>query len=367
MSQLSKVQTKKEFMDALYDGINPTEPAKEGSAAGRPTKLKTYLLESNSEMLQEFHAVNLHVNIGQTGLDHIKILTLTTSGNTVQFYMDRTDERFLILHTFDPVRHVTPAIRSLINSEEFEFDSAWLSTNLLRDIACRRGNEDYGFSVDHRDCFQFAEGCDGTLKPDMFSRMRVSGKQSERILRLLREDDETVQLTGYDKITIGRGTRNHGIIDDLDYSGRFRVVGGKSVDDHIILVNMVREAYVCEIMQIEECRIRRDDSTGSIKGRPLEFAFDRKVQDWNFFLDRIFNAKEPFRIWGIKSKIKEGFYRVLGVDTHTGHPLDIEIMDGLLRVYLPENISGSVATRLFANLQRFFDSTIRYAQLNRYP
>lgn len=369
MLQLPKVQTQKEFMDTLYERINPPRiPAEDGSIAGKPTELKTYLIESNSELLQEFYTEDLQINIDQTGLDHIKILTLIDkkeSGNTLQFYLDKTDERFLIFHTFDLAKEVTPIIKRFINSEKFEFDNAWLSSSLLKNISGRSGNVDHGFSIEHADYFQTEEieDADEPIKPDIFSRMDISGKQSEKILQLLKQDEEIEQIIGYDKLTIGRGTRNHGVIDELDHSGRFRVVKGKSVDDHISLVNMVKTDYAQEVKEIEGFRIYGDDNTKSIEGVPFDFVFDRKVEDWDFILTRIFNAKGPFRVWGIKSKIGDGFYRVLGVDAHTGHPLDIEVMDNLFRVYLPEGSCGNVITRLFVNLQRFFDSRIRCPQL----
>jgi len=369
MIQLPKVQTQKEFMDTLYDRINPPRiPTEDGSIAGKPTELKTYLIENNSKLLQEFYTEDLQINIDQTGLDHVKILTLTDtkeSGGTSQFYLDKTDERFLIFHTFDLAKQVTPIIKRLINSEKIEFDNAWLSSSLLKNISGRTGNEDHGFSVDHTDYFQQEEieNDDEPIKPDTFSRMDISGKQSEKILQLLKQDREIEQIMGYDKITIGRGTKTYGVIDDLDYSGRFRVVKGKSVDDHISLVNMVKNDYSQEVKEIEKFRIYGDSNTKSVEGKPFDFVFDRKVEDWNFFLTRIFNAKSPFRIWGIKSKIGEGFYRVLGVDAHTGHPLDIEVMDNLFRIYLPEGSCGNAITRLFVNLQRFFDSKIHCPQL----
>ncbi len=368
MLQLPKVQTQKEFMDVLHDRINPPRiPTEEGSTAGKPTELKTFLIESNTELLQEFHTEDLQVKIDQTGLDHVKILTLADqkkSNDSVQFYLDKTDERFLVFHTFDLANQVKPMIKRLINSQTVEFDNAWLSTDSLKNISSKSGNKDHGFSVNHTDYFQHEQTEDDEpITPATFSRMDISGKQSEKILQLLEHDAEIKQIMGYDRITIGRGTSTLGVIDDLDYSGRFRVVKGKSVDDHISLVNMVKDDYSQQVQEIEKFRIYGDSNTKSVEGKPFDFVFERKVDDWNFFLTRIFNAKDPFRIWGITSKIGEGFYRVLGVDAHTGHPLDIEVMDNLFRIYLPEGSCGNVITRLFVNLQRFFDSKIHCPQL----
>lgn len=369
MPQLPKVQTRKEFMDVLHDRINPPKiPTEDGSTTGRPTELKTHLVENNSELLQKFYTEDLQVNIDQTGLDHIKILTLTDIKKTdskFQFYLDKNDERFLILHTFDRSKESNPIIDRLLNSEQIEFDNAWLSSNLLKDISSRPGNKEHGFNIDHIDYFQSDEigNDDEPLKPDMFSQMNISGKQSETILKLLKRDQEIEQMIAYNKIIIGRGTRSRGVIDELKHSGRFRVVKGKSIDEHISLVDMVKNDYMKEIEKIEELRICGNSTTKSIEGTPFEFVFDRKVEDWDFFLTRVFNTKKPFRVAGIKTKIGEKYYRVLGVDMHTGHPLDIEVMDNLFRIYLPKDSCGNVITRLFVNLQRFFDSRIHCSQL----
>lgn len=368
MLQLPKVQTQKDFMDVLYDRIHPPRiPAEDGSITGRPTELKTYLIESNSELSQKCHTQDLQINIDQTGLDHVKILTLIDkkeSCNALQFYLDKSDERFLLLYTFDLAKETNSIVKRLISSEGLELDNAWLSSSFLKNISGRSGNTDHGFSIRHTDYFQTEEiDDDEPIKPDIFSHMDISGMQSEKILQLLKQDEEMEQIIGYDKITIGRGTKGCGVVDELAHSGRFRVVKGKSIDDHVSLVNMVKNEYAQEIQRIEECRIRGDVDTKSIEGTPFEFVFDRNVKDWDLVLSRMFNSKVPFRVWGIKSKIGDGFYRVLGVDTHTGHPLDIEVMDNLFRIYLPEGSCGNVITRLFVNLQRFFDSRIRCQQL----
>ena len=363
MLELPKVQTQKQFMEALYDGISPprTPSNDDKSAAGRPPDLKTYLIENNSEMCQEFHTENLQINIDQTGLKHIKILTLTDKkeeNKRLQFYLDKTDTRFLVLHTFDLAKNVSPMIDRLINSNKIELDNAWLSTGMLKTISRGFGNTEHGYYVSHTDYFQHEAKDDEPIKPDTYSRIHISGNQSEKILQLLENDADVARMLSYNKVVIGRGTKNNGVVEDLYYSGRFSVVKGESIGDHVSLIEMVKKHYVDQIRTIEEHEIYGNCNTKSVEGKPFDFCFKRKVDDWDHFLDQIVSPKNPFRILGIKNKIDNEFYQVLGIDIHTGHPFDIEVTNDFFRVYLPKGSCGNLVARLFVNLQRFFDSKI---------
>ena len=357
---LPKVQTQKQFTDILYDRIrSPRTLSDDKSAADRPAGLQTYLVENNSEMRQEFHTENLQVNIDQTGLDHIKILTLTDSKKPerrLQFYLDKTDARFLVFHTFEPTKDANPMIMRMINSSRTELDNAWLPAGFLTSVSKEFGNVKYGYDMHHKDHSHQKVEDIGPMKPDTCSHVSTSGKTQ----RLLMKNKD---VSGLIKVRIDRGTKNTGIVDDLYYDGRFDVVEGDSIDDHIILVNTVKDRYAALIRRIEDCQIYGNEITGSIKGRPIAFRFDRKVDDWDYFLTQMFDSKEPFRAWGIRNKIDDKFYQILGVDTHTDHPFDMEVTDGLFRVYLPRGSCGNLITRLFVNLQRFFDSQIRCSDM----
>ena len=360
---LPKVQTQKQFMETLYDRIRPprTLSNDDKSAVGRPPDLKTYLIECNSKLHQEFYTENLQVNIDQTGLDHIKILTLTDKQKPekhLQFYLDMTDTRFLVFHTFELAKNVIPMVDHMINSSKIELDNAWLSTGLLKYISNKFGNRECGYDIRHDDYFQRETDDADPIKPDTYSHISISGHQSDKIQQLLKKDTDIAQLISYKKVIIGRGIKSAGIVDDLYYNGRFNVVKGDSVDDHISLLNIVKDHYTMLIHKIEECGIYGDKVTRTVEGRPFVFRFKRKIDDWDYFLAQMFNSKEPFRIWGVKNKINDAHYQILGVDVHTGHPFDIEVTDNLFRVYLPKGSCGNLVSRLFVNLQRFFDSLI---------
>lgn len=355
-------------MDTLSDMITPpkSEEGEGGEMRGRPTELKSYLLESNSSLSKSFQFDDVQADISETGVESIKILTLIRKDTAVQFYLDLSDQRFILLHTNHHSEYTHDFVRKLIQSDKNEFDSAWLPTTMLKEIANKSGNRDEGYRVDYEDIFQSIS--EGDINPRNDVRLDISGTLSKNFLRVIRQDESIQRTMGYERIRIARGATSKGVLDDVSYDGKFRVVRGKSVDDHIILVDSVKAEYSRKVQQIEEKRIygTREKSNGglNLEGQPFDFTFSRPVEDWTAFLPRMFDSKSPFRIWGMKTKIDEGFYRVLGVDMHTGHPLDIEISDGLIRVYLPKGSCGNVVLRLFANLQRYFDSTMQCSQIN---
>ncbi len=366
IGSLPKISTKKQFMDTLSRMNTPTEFDEEDGMGvrGRPRDLKSYLFEANEELTPQFEIDKTMGKISDTGLDNIKILTMNEQGDRfAQFYLDISDKRFLILHTNALAKDTHHYFKKLTQSNEHEFDSAWFSTTMLKEISSTSGNRFYGYGVDYTDIFR-EDSEDIEPKDDL--RMNISGTISQKVLETIRQEEAVERTMGYTKVTIGRGSRTSGVLENLEYDGKFRVMRGDSVDDHISLVEYVKDKYSQQVHEIEKERIRGEKihEKSMIEGTAFDFEFVRTVDNWDKYLKRIFNAMEPFRIWGIKSKIDDGVYRVLGVDMHTGDPLDVEISDNLMRVYLPKNSCGNVVLRLFANLQRFFDSKIHSAQID---
>jgi hypothetical protein len=349
VTHLPKVSTRKEFMDALDTMIAPPkmDVTDSGETRGHPTLLKSYLLETNAPLLQSYlfdHTLGI---IEDTGLDAIKILTMQTQPDSqksyeAQFYLDVSDNRFLVLHTNYRAEETHPFVEKFVTSGKYEFDNAWLSTNSMKRLAESSGNKGYGFQVDYEDYFDRKEDADDITPQDDF-RLDTTGAISNKALSLLKLDPLVRR--------------------EITYDGRFSVIKGKSVDDHIVLVDSMKSDYVRQVKEVESRSIHGNTKSRIIEGAAFDFEFERDVIDWNRYLGIMFNAKSPFRLWGIKSKVSEKAFRVLAVDMHTGHPVDFEITDHLIRAYLPSGSCGNVILRFFVNLQRYFDSEISCAIL----
>lgn len=356
-------------MDALDAMIAPPkmDVTDSGETRGHPTLLKSYLLETNAPLSQSYLFDHTLGVIEDTGLDAIKILTMRTQPDSqksyeAQFYIDVSDKRFLVLHTNYRAEETHPFVEKFVTSGKYEFDNAWLSTNSMKRLAESSGNKGYGFEIDYEDYFDRKEDADDITPQEDF-RLDTTGVISNKALGLLKLDPLVKRTIGYERITVGRGIKSRGVLEEITYDGRFSVVKGKSVDDHIVLVDSMKSDYIRQVKEVESRSICGNTQSRIIEGAAFDFEFERDVSDWNRYLGIMFNAKGPFRLWGIKSKVSEKAFRILAVDMHTGHPVDFEITDHLIRAYLPSGSCGNAILRFFVNLQRYFDSQISCAIL----
>jgi hypothetical protein len=364
---LPKVETRKQFMDQLTSMIAPpkSEVTEAEDLRGHPTLLKSYLIESNAPLQDSYRFDHTTVTLGNTGIEDLKILTMkqaTEPGERIleaQFYVDVSSKRFLVFHTNYRAAETHDFMSALIASQN-NFDSAWLSTDLLKKFSTRPGNINYGFHVDYEDIFhRLAKDEEDDITPKEDFKIDATGSISNKALSLLRKDKEVERTMGYERITVGRGTKRRGVLEDLRFNGRASVIKGKSIDEHMVLLDTLKKEYANQVGIVEKQSIYANAQTKTLEGTAFEFEFDRDVENWNLYIDRVFNAREPFNIWGMKAKAGEGLYRILAVDMHTGHPFDVEVSDHLLRVYLPKGSCGNAVLRLFVNLQRYFDSMIK--------
>ena len=298
-----------------------------------------------------------------TGLAHIRILAVERKGRpAVHYYLDRTDQRFLVLHTNDHVEDTDPIIRKIITSDRHQFDSAWLHTDMLKHIARNFGNRPLGYGIRYEDIFNRN---DSPVDPRTDLKIDVSGAISNKVIELIRDNDDIRSMLGYERVSINRGTNSDAVLESLDYSGRFRLVKGDSIDEHVSLIEHVTGKYRKTIEDIEGMRVRAEEKEGRvvIEGNSFTFEFERRIEDWDRFLPRIFNAREPFRIWGLRSDVEDGVQRFLCIDMHTGDQLNMEVGGDAIRVYLLDSACGNVVLRLYTNLQRYVDANMRCGQL----
>lgn len=357
---LAKICTQKQFMDEL-DRMNTHEG--EDLEVGKPPDLKSYILETNKPLAKQYVINDTCISIEDTGLEHVKILVAKMeTGPPAHYYLDRTDRRFLVLHTNDQVTITDPIIKKIITSDKHQFDSAWLHTDMLKLIAKSFGNRPLGYGVRYEDIFKTD---DSPIDPRTDLKIDVSGAISGKILELIQGHSDIKPMIGYEKVFINRGTPHDGVLETLEYSGRFRLVRGNSIDEHMSLITHVTKMYRETVEAVENKRIRaRGTQAGfSIEGNSFTFEFERDIEDWNRLLPKIFNSKEPFRIWGLRTDAGDGVQKILCVDMHTGDQLDVEVGDGMMRVFLPYPACGNVVLRLYTNLQRYLDANMKCTQL----
>ena len=117
---------------------------------------------------------------------------------------------------------------------------------------------------------------------------------------------------------------------------------------------------------IEDQRIGLKTIKGKtlLVGKSFDFIFSNPIENIDIFLQRLFNCTSPFWLWGIKTKIHDDYFKVYGVDLHTGSPMDFEIAKDIMRVYIFKGNYPNPILRLSTNLRLYFDSKIKCDQLN---
>lgn len=367
-ASLPKVQTKKQLVDYLEDQITaPAGGDGEISGHGRPRGLKSYVIEANGGLASGGGANGTAWEIDGTGVDEIKIFRVRRNGGgAAEFFADVSDKRFLMLHTNSESRDTKAAIDGITELRHPSFDRMWLPHALLDAIGKDGDNTFQGFGV--RFTSGFAGGDAAHARPLEDLRLTLSGSLARNIEFYLKGNANLKDAMAYRKVRVMRGrgpdARDY-VHDDIYGDGHFAIKRGKSVQDHIDLVRTSKDRYARAVEGIEKCRLgaRRAGGKWRISGEPLNFEFHKKIPDVGRFVHALFDSTRPFRLWGLESEVEEGYYSVAAADLHTGNPLNFEIADDMMRVYLNEASCGNTVMRLLCNLQARFGAGIRCRQV----
>lgn len=239
-----------------------------------------------------------------TGLEHMKILLVASgNGGAHEFFLDVSDGRFPVLHQItseDPGRIVA----SLTKSYQHAFDNTWFYPDMLKRLAAKTG------------------GDEGSSPSDF-------------------------------------------VLDDVHNTGYFAAKRGRSARDHLWLVDVCKKEYSETVDDVENLCIGTREECGRTLagGRSFDFEFPNKIEDLDAFVRKMFSPAMPFKLWGPKSGIHDGYVRVTAVDLHTGSPMDFEVADDMMRAYLFKGGCGNTVLRLFSCLRALCDSGVRCGQI----
>ena len=324
---------------------------------------KAYVLESDGDFASRYDDGEFGWNVIDIGLDEIKILNVTHRQNTCEFFLDLHDRRFLTLHTNAEASDAEAAIKKFVKFRGHAFDTAWFHSDLLRKFSKDGGNTFKGFEMAYSNKAMRLLDTDSDIE-DL--TINMSGSLAEKVENILGDKDDIRRRTAYVKVKVRRGEDNdplYSVQDDIDRSGYFTIKKGKSVDGHLQLVETCREKYAHIIRDIEKMRIGISESHAkTFTGQAFELEFSR-VENLDRFIDNMFNSKEPFRLWGIKTKIQDDYFKVAAVDLHTGSTMNFDVSSDMMRVHVYKGGCGNTVMRLLTNLQIYYDSKTNCAQL----
>lgn len=361
--QLPKVQNRKEFIDCLENMISQPPYMGKESYRGRPRELKTYIVESDGGFPRHLTCGKISGEVNDTGLDNIKILRMSYAKNILEFFLDVSDKRFLTLHTNERSEDTNKVIEALIEDHNYAFDNTWFYSSMLKRFSQKRGNVFRGFGISYTgNTFAQEPNSDSDIEDLSLS---INGSLATEVQNLV-EGSSVGRAIAYNTVRILRGEPPDSVQDDVHNNGYFAVKRGKSIQDHLRLVDSCKEEYADVVHSIENSCVGVKDVGGKalVDGDSFDFEFKNKIEDVEFFITKMFNSAKPFRLWGLKSKIDDDYYKVTAVDLHAGGTIHFDIAKDMMRVVLYEGACGNTILRLFTNLQIHFDSKITCRQLS---
>lgn len=345
---LPKVKSRKEFMDTLYGMNHPPKSRKLGQdPRGRFMELKTYILECNGPF-GSGRGKKATWDVGNTGVDDIKILTMQygKDGARLQFYMDKADKRYFLFHTEELAEDANAAMEMLVEDGTHKLDHTWFHSGLMERWAGRLNGRFSGYVINHG----------GLLREKSVTlKLEASGTEASRLYRSLTRLRGNDRIMSHEAIEMSRGSKKSlaGHVEErISNTGYFSIKRGKSIQDHLHIVGDCKDEYADMVANIEKCRMGPTLQDGSrvYGGKPIEIMYP-KVERLEHFVDTMFRATQPFRLWGIKVKRKDNYYTVPAVDLHEGSPIDFEITPTFMRVYTRKESCGNTILRLLAGLR----------------
>jgi len=363
-SGLAKVGNRKELVNQLERMNTPpkrqAKSTKQRPNRGKSTgKVKTYILEAG-KLIQKCQGERVSWKIDSGGFDDVKILRIYRNGlpgNICEFYLDKKDDRFLLLHTNESGRQANHMINAMVNEPCCAFDHAWFYTDMLQKWTRDRSGADGKYKIEHYGMFQkkptkvnIEGGGARSIYDNVLKMKEVSGRTSQK----------SIEVQSGGEQGIGQFVK-----EQISNTGCFTIIRGKSVEDHLHVVDGCKDEYKDVVLRVEDnmLGVKKDGGSYGIKGNPFVIKFSKKISDLERFIDKVFNSKEPFKLWGAKWEISNGYYSVLGVDLHEGSSINFEVADDMMRVYLYEGSCGNTLLRMFTHLQLRYDTRIECEEL----
>ncbi len=366
--RLRRARARPELANALEDMILRPKNGEGCPRGSRQGELKTYMLESNGGFPSRLESDGMLCEVEDAGLDRVKIMRARRGKDSTEFFLDMEDERFLRLHTVARAEDADRIVDALVRDGRHMFDNVWFHPAMLKRLADKQGSSFRSSGAACSDRFlRSGEGrredadspSGGGLPAKKIRDSAGSGRHAGRAAA--RGGARSMRGSGTDPCGSARdGTRG---------AGYFAAKRGKSVQDHLRLVDACKVEYSRTIAYIESLRIGTSEIEGKMRvaGGPFNFVFPDSIEDLDLFIDRMFNSDMPFNLWGMKFAIDEGYFKIMAIDLHANRPIDFEITKDFMRVYLFKGGCGNTLLRILANLQLHYDANAMCRQITDSP
>lgn len=328
--------------------MNRTTLAQEFVSSTRRSSWKTFVLEAHA---RDDVSGLLSEAFGQSHVRDTEDIHLHEIVGDVRFVIDHLDDRFWSVHTTQPTSLAAPFLKGIVETRR-DLDWMWLPSNHLRDVW--PGTRTQWLATDFTAGRLTPQG--GELA-DL--KLRVRGRAADSVLELVESKyPKAVSFSGiaFDVVDEDFGS----VAEAIDRSGRF-VAHGDDFGFHQTIVRSVVERYRRFVEAVELRALRWTELSGGgaqLQGTPVMLRFSRPIPNLELFLEQLFSAREPFRLWGVPQLTGEGSAEVEGVDLHVGQQVRFDVTSDWLRIYLFEGGCGNTVARLVSNLQHHFDGAL---------
>ncbi len=318
------------------------------TSSTRRSPWKTFVLEAHAD-----HDISglLSDAFGSAHVRETDDVHLHEVVDSVPFFVDHLDERFWSLHTTAPTATTTPYLRDIVESRR-DLDWMWLPSDHLRDVW--PGARPQWLATDFT-TGRLTPAEDGVA--DL--KLRVRGGAADDVLQLI--ESKYRKAVSFSGVAINASDNDMGSVAEvISRDGRF-VAKGDDFGFHQTLVRGVVGRYRRFVEGVEHQALQWVELPGGgaqLQGAPVVLRFSQPIPDLELFLEQLFSAREPFRLWGIPEMTGEDSAEVEAVDLHVGQQLRFDITSDWLRVYLFEGGCGNTVARLVSNLQHHLDGAL---------
>jgi hypothetical protein len=273
-------------------------------------------------------------------------------GTDDAFFVDALNPRFWLLHTTSPAQHLRRLVRFELLTDA-RLDSAWMPKDQLDRLEGIRHWMRSSFESDVL-LPPDGQGSEGTRR----WRVQVEGDAPEELLALASQDPRYAAATALSAVGSILHESESGEARLVgDYRGAF-VASGTSFE--LVVGALWRtldryEQYVLMLERLHQLRFQQVEDIGlTLEGDVAVVDFPVEVNDLEYFVTALFNAKEPFRLWAVPRQIAADAWEANAVDLHVGETLRLEITPHWMRVLLDGATCGNTLARLVTNLQHRF-------------
>lgn len=353
-----KIKNRRELFDYFQDHMENTYSSlsEDQELEHKQNLLKTFVLESNIDIDYFKRVFNIHV-LNEID-DHL--IEFKVKNNNLHFYLDYGEPRFWHLYTLEESGPVKQTIKKFMDTVKNGLDHLWFPIDFQREMSELGIFRGLGVKYKANEVFT-EEFIENNLSFGDLS-IRTWGPGTKNLFETLDKSEELKNFLSISSIGIKREVENAFVLEDINYNAQFTTRGGSSIQLHLDTLDQVIEKYNSLLRKIEEdyrISYKIKENSASIQGSPIVIELGNEIEDIEQFLERVVSSKNPFRLWGLRVKLEEDYYKVKGIDLHNGDKITLEVSPNWIRLYLPSNACGNTVLRIFVNIQHYYDSSAR--------